>query len=115
MAEHAQDPDQDQNPGLLARWRQTEPVRLHLYGIAVPLVALLMGYGLLSGHMAGLWLAVIAATLLGGGVEAARTWTVSPATAGAALQDAADGDTYAPDINPESVARLISIRYRIPR
>lgn len=110
MAEHAQDQEQQ---GALARWRQTEPLRLWLYGIAVPIVALLVGYGLLTGHLAGLWLAVVTAALLGGGVEGARQFVVAPATARAAVREAADYFAR-PDQFPADAARHVLIRYRIP-
>lgn len=111
MAEHAVDPDE--TPGLMTRWRQTEPVRLWLYGMAVPIVAVLVGYGLLTGQQAGLWLAVVTAALLGGGTELARGFAVSPATARAAVGDAVR------EIGPHgevarSVERHMLIRYRIP-
>jgi hypothetical protein len=112
VAEHAQDQDEDQ--GLLARWRQTEPLRLWLYGIAVPLLALLVGYGLLTHGLAGLWLAVLTAALLGGSVEGARQYVVSPATAAAAVEQTARAvDKYgAADLT--ATTRSMLIRYRIP-
>lgn len=118
MAEHALE-QQDEDQGLMARWRQTEPLRLWLYGIAVPLLTALVGYALLTGHQAGLWLAVLQAALLGGGTEVARQYVVAPATARAAAFDAAL-ETSAPGVpggDPaaaERATRLVAIHYRIP-
>lgn len=120
MAEHTD--ETDETTGALTRWRQTEPLRLWLYGVTVPLVALLVGYGLLSGHLAGLWLAVATAALLGGGVEVARGFVVAPATARAAARDAGlqTGHLLLGEVDAEvrtradDAARYVSIRYRIP-
>lgn len=112
MAEHRL--DEEQTGGLLARWKQTEPLRLWLYGIAVPLLAALVGYGLLTGTQAGLWLAVLTAALLGGGVEAARQYVVSPATARAALTEAAAAGLQDDPEQYDPVVRHALIRYRIP-
>lgn len=72
----------DHSEPLLERWRNTEPVRLYLYGILVPGVAVLVGYGWLTTERAGLWLAVGAAVLLftGAGTELARHTVDSPRT-----------------------------------
>lgn len=114
MAEHLESTlEEGESPegrgGALSRWRQTEPLRLWLYGVTVPLLAALVGYGLLTGHQAGLWLAVLTAALLGGGVETARQYVVAPATARTAVHEAAlvSGDD-------EATARHVLIRYRIP-
>lgn len=56
----------------LARWKAAEPVRLYLYGLALAALALAVGYGLVSGTQAPLWLALLSAALLAPGVEAAR-------------------------------------------
>lgn len=55
----------------LARWKATEPVRLYLYGILGPGLALLCVYGLLDAHEAAAWAAVGAVALVPG-VELAR-------------------------------------------
>lgn len=108
MAEHSVT-DEDTRAGLLTRWRQTEPVRLWLYGIAVPLLALLVGYGFLTEHALALWLAVFQAALLGAGTELARGFAVSPATARAAVQEAAEHYEGGRD-----VGRTVLVRYSIP-
>lgn len=112
MAEHALDQDKDQ--GLLARWKQTQPVRLWLYGIAVPLLAALVGYALLTEHHMALWLAVVQAVLLGGGVEGARQFAVAPATARTAVSAAVWETTGGDEDAARAATRLVSIRYRIP-
>lgn len=112
MAEHTL--DQDETTGLLARWRQTEPLRLWLYGIAVPLLLALVGYGLLTDAHSTLWLAVLQAALLSGGVEGARQFVVAPATARAAIRDAV---RFAPGHTEDAVdgvGRFVAVRYRIP-
>lgn len=115
MAEHTMDSDQDVT--LLERWRQTEPLRLWLYGIAVPLLLALVGYGLLTGAHSALWLAVLQAILLGAGTEGARQFAVSPATARRAVGDAVatawDDPTDQPDTQAQ-IARSVLVRYRIP-
>lgn len=67
---------------LLQRWQRGEPVRLYVYGLLVPVMALLVGYGWLTTEQAGLWLAVGVAALLfsGVGVELARRSVDSPRT-----------------------------------
>jgi len=117
MPEHAV-ADEDQQVGALERWRQTEPLRLWLYGIAVPLLAALVGYGLLADAHSVLWLAVLQAVLLGAGTEGARQFVVSPATAVRAVQSAVRNAWDDVDEDPEleyEVARDVLIRYRIPR
>jgi len=51
------------------RWRDTEPVRLYLYGLLVPAAGLAVLYGLLSAEQAAGWL-VVAGAALGVGVPA---------------------------------------------
>lgn len=102
--------------GLVDRWRRTEPLRLHLYGVAIPLLLLLVGYGAMSDHHSALWLAVLQAALLGGGVEAARTWTVSPATARLAVQEAAQSQAAVLGAtSPARAARHVLLVHGIPR
>lgn len=100
----------DEDAGLLERWRVTEPVRLWLYGAAVPLLAVLVGYGVLSDHLAALWLAAVQAVLLGAGTEAARQWAVAPRTARRALTMAAS----APTESDAQAVRQAVVAYRIP-
>lgn len=54
-----------------------EPVRVYLYGVLVAIVAVLVGYGVLDGSQAALWLALGSALLAVPAVEAARS-RVSP-------------------------------------
>lgn len=62
-------------------WKQTEPIRLWLYGIAGPVLALLGFYGVISDASADLWITLVVAALgTGMGGEAARTVAYSPAT-----------------------------------
>lgn len=110
--QHAADPAS----GLLDRWRQTEPLRLWLYGIAVPLLLALVGYGLLTDHYAALWLAVLQAALLGGGTEAARQFVVSPATARAAAREAVEhAEVHTGPDYVDAGVRYAMVRFRIPR
>lgn len=53
----------------LAEYLATEPVRAYLGSLLVALVALLVGYGVLTGEQAALWLAFGTAAL---GVPAVR-------------------------------------------
>jgi hypothetical protein len=61
----------------LSRLNLTEPVRVRLYAVLVPLVAALVAYGILDGSQGPLWLAVGAAVLGATGTESARS-KVSP-------------------------------------
>jgi len=108
MAEHMR--AQDQGTGLVERWKDTEPVRLWLYSVIVPVVALLVGYGLLSTHQAALWLAVAAGALLVGGTELARGFAVSPLTVNRVARTAAS----TPADSDEMAARVALIRHRVP-
>lgn len=49
---------------MLKRWNESEPVRLWLYGLAVPVVGLLGVYGLVTQQEAAAWLLVVAAALV---------------------------------------------------
>lgn len=73
--------DDDQPSGFLAHWKQTEPVRLYLYGITVPLLAVAVVYGWLTTEQMGAWLAVAAALFVGSTLagELARKRVASPA------------------------------------
>jgi hypothetical protein len=78
-------------PGLLERWQATEPIRVALYPIAATVVALLVGYGLLTPERAPLWLNVVAAITGGAlpviGAELARRQAWSPATVRATVDE----------------------------
>lgn len=71
-------------------WKDTEPVRLYLYGILGPLVALLVVLGVVQADQAVLWLAVGAAVLGVPAVERARSLVTSPATQGQVEREAAE-------------------------
>lgn len=75
MAEH-----NERTPTLVERWAELSPVRLALYPVVVVVVALLVGYGILDGARAPLWLAVAAAVLGVAGTEGARRVAYSPST-----------------------------------
>ena len=53
-------------------WKDTEPVRTWLYGLLAPVIALLVGYGILTDQHAELWIAVVTAALGITGTESAR-------------------------------------------
>lgn len=55
----------------------TEPVRLYVYGIIGPLLAILVGFGVLGPESVSLWLTLAGAVL---GVEVARSKAYAPAT-----------------------------------
>ena len=63
----------------LSAWLRSEPVRVYLYGVLAALVALLVGYGVLTGELAALWLAFGAALLTVPAVERTRS-SVTPAS-----------------------------------
>lgn len=65
---------------MLYRLRMSEPVRLRLYSILGPGMALLIGYGFLSSDSAVLWLALGSSVLGVAGTESARAGTYSPKT-----------------------------------
>jgi len=49
----------------LERWQETEPLRLRLYGITVPLLAAAVTYGWITTEQLGAWAAVAGALFLG--------------------------------------------------
>lgn len=71
-------------PSLVERWRATEPIRLALWPVALAVVGLFIGYGLLAPERAPLWLTLVAALLGGGlpiaGAAIARRDAWAPAT-----------------------------------
>jgi hypothetical protein len=77
-------PDQleDVPVSVLERWHQTEPLRLYLYGITVPLLGVLLVYGWVTTEQLGAWLAVAAALFVGSSAagELARRKVSSPDT-----------------------------------
>lgn len=54
------------------RWIPSTAARLWLYGVAVAVAALLIGYGVMTIEQGGLWLALIGALLGTGNAVAAR-------------------------------------------
>lgn len=68
---------------ILSRWRAAEPVRVYIYSVMVPALLVAVGYGLVSGAQATLWLTLAAAVLGVGSTEAARSnvtpWQPPPA------------------------------------
>lgn len=69
--------------GWLERWSQTEPLRLYLYGITVPLLGVCVVYGWMTHEQMGAWLALAGTLFLGSSVaaELARAHAVwSPAS-----------------------------------
>lgn len=82
-------------PGARLTWQETEPVRLYLYGVLVPLVALLVALGVVQTDQALLWLAVGAAVLGVPAVERARSLVDSPATRAARV------DGFVPEEAPD--------------
>lgn len=78
--------DHDAPAGWLQRWQDTEPLRLYLYGIVVPLLGAAVTYGLLTTEQLGAWLAVAGAALLGvGALERVRRIVWAPAAVDDAL------------------------------
>jgi hypothetical protein len=59
-------------PGWWARLGDTEPIRRALWPVAVAIVTLLGGYGILTERTGALWLGLAAAILSAGGGELAR-------------------------------------------
>ena len=57
--------DHDAPSSFLERWAETEPLRLYLYGITVPLFGVALVYGWLNAEQLAAWLAVAAALFIG--------------------------------------------------
>lgn len=74
---HATDPGE---PGWWRKWGDAEPIRRAAWPVAVAIVALLGGYGVLTDERGLLWLGVVAAVLSAGGAELARLRAFAPAT-----------------------------------
>lgn len=113
MGEHS---DYEPPAGMWERWGETEPVRRALYPTAVAVVALLVGYGVLSTHLAALWLAVVAAVLIPGAAELARGGAWAPASVGDAVAEArkeafADGVRAMTRRTPDQVATEVLDAY----
>jgi hypothetical protein len=63
---------------------KSEPVRLYLYSLLVPVVALLVFLGVVDAQSAPLWIALVTAVLGVPAVEAARA-AVTPVAPAASL------------------------------
>jgi len=74
--------DHDAPVNWLERWQSTEPLRLYLYGITVPLLGVAVVYGWVTAEQLGAWLAVVVALFIGSTAagELARRQVTSPAT-----------------------------------
>lgn len=57
---------------MIKRWRAAEPVRLYVYGLLLAVLALLVGYGILTAELVPLWVGLVTAAVMAPGVEAAR-------------------------------------------
>lgn len=69
------------------KW-QNNPVRVWIYGLIGPLAAVAVGYGLLTGEQAALWIGVATAVISVPVVEAARSKvTPWPPPPGRAIPD----------------------------
>jgi hypothetical protein len=80
----------------LEHWKRTEPLRLYLYGIVVPLLGAAVVYGLLTTEQLTAWLAVAGAALLGvGALERARSRHLWAPASVERETDAADDRGYA--------------------
>ena len=90
MAEHAAPVP------MLERWKATEPLRLYLYGITVPLLGVALVYGWMTADQLGAWLAVAGALFLGSTVagELART-KVTPVVRAEEMLDQVHAASYA--------------------
>jgi hypothetical protein len=86
----APEPAPTRDPGWWAHLGDTEPVRRALYPVAAAVVALLVGYGVLSDATAVLWLGLAAAVLIPVGTEVARSAAWAPGSV-----DDRDLDWYA--------------------
>jgi len=53
-------------------WNKLEPVRSYVYTLLVPVIGVLIFYGVLDDQAAPLWIALATAVLGVGGVETAR-------------------------------------------
>lgn len=76
---------------LIKNMKETEPVRLYLYSVLVPVLALLVMKGVIGGDEMATYLAVGAAVLGVPAVEKARSKVDSPSTA-AAKTDALEAE-----------------------
>jgi hypothetical protein len=103
--------DHDAPVSWLERWQVTEPLRLYLYGITVPMLGVALVYGWVTTEQMGAWLAVAAALFIGSTVagELARRQVTSPATRDRELEEThaasyASGVQDALHTTPDAVA-----------
>lgn len=54
------------------KWIPRPAIRAWLYGIAITVGALLVGYGVLTAEQSGLWLSLVGAILTGSNAVAAK-------------------------------------------
>lgn len=72
------------------KWSETQPVRLWLYGLMGPIMALLVGYGILSDAQASMWIALGASALgVVGATEFARSKAYAPSSLPPSFTDGA--------------------------
>jgi hypothetical protein len=68
-------------PSILERWKQTEPVRLYVYGLLAAVLLALVVVGWMTEDLSAALTGILAALLVGvPGAEAARVSVISPAT-----------------------------------
>lgn len=117
MGEHS---EYEPPAGLWERWGQAEPIRRAMYPVAVAVVALLGGYGLLTDERGLLWLGVVGAVLSAGGGELARLTAWSPRSVGDTLAEARK-DAFAAGVRamagrtPDQVATEVLEAYQPTR
>jgi len=78
--------------------KATEPVRLYLYGLLAPVLAVLLGKGLIDGSDVALYTALGTVVLLGPATELVRSKVYAPATVEATLELVADEPTSEADL-----------------
>lgn len=66
-------------PELIRKWKESEPIRLYVYGLVGPGIAIAIAYGVVSHERAAGLVALLTAVLVPG-VELARSKATSPAT-----------------------------------
>jgi hypothetical protein len=114
-------PDHAAPVTMLEHWRETEPLRLYLYGITVPMLAAAVTVGWLTTEQMGAWLAVAGALFLGSTVagELARRKVNSPAFLHSELgeqhrasyaQGVEDAVRTTPDLTAARTSELLAVR-----
>lgn len=95
-------------PGLIARWKAAEPVRLYLYSVTSAMVLALVGLGVVEQKATGYLLAVAAALFGYAGTESARASVVAPLSL--AMPDGPEVARAAVDSVPGNVVQLALVR-----